>query len=455
LKTRPWLVTMECFGLLRIYPGLSSMKSEQEIVITGIGVVSPIGIGKEDFWTSLVEGRSGVRAFDTYDDPKLPPPFGAKVLDFEPKRYVRPRKSLKVMSRDIQLGFAAADLACAESGMHEKHVDPERLGIVFGADLIPGELSELVEAFSGCMVDGKFDFSRWGHEAMEDMYPLWMLKYLPNMPACHIGIAQDARGPNNSLTLGDVSSLSAVAEAARVILRGQADVMIAGGTGSRTHPALMISNEVTGAGERAAVFGMSRRSDDPTTASRPFDAERDGMVSGEGAGAFILETRQHAERRGAKIIGRVLSFATAFECHRKGEFPTGTAIRQTIESSLDRAGLRPNQIGHVNANGLGTIHGDRIEAKAIHETVGDVPVTAPKSYFGNLRAGAGAVEMVASLLAFEKGVVPATLNYETPDPQCPVNVISDGPIETTESTALVLNHAYFGQAAAVVLAAEE
>jgi 3-oxoacyl-[acyl-carrier-protein] synthase II len=429
------------------------MVLEQDIVITGIGIVSPIGIGKEDFWASLVEGRSGVRRLETYDDPDLPTPFGGNITDFDPKRYVRPRKSLKVMSRDIQLGFAAADLACIESGMHEKRVDPERLGIVFGSDLIPGELSELIEAFRGCLVDGEFDFSRWGHEAMEDMYPLWMLKYLPNMPACHIGIAQDARGPNNSLTLGDVSSLSAIAEATRVILRGQADVMIAGGTGSRVHPSVMVSSEGTGAGEWANVFGMSRRSDDPASASRPFDANRDGMVNGEGAGAFILETRQHAEQRGAKIVGRILGFANAFEPHARGEFPTGTAIKHTINSVLKKTGFTPEQIGHVNANGLGTIHGDRIEAQAIRDTLGEIPVTAPKSYFGNLRAGAGAVEMAASLLSFEKGLVPPTLNYETPDPRCPINVVRDGPLENTKPTAMVLNHAYFGQAAALLLAA--
>ena len=431
------------------------MALEQEIVITGIGVVSPIGIGNEAFWASLVEGRSGVRRLEIFDDPDMPPPFGARVLDFDPKQFVRPRKSLKVMSRDIQLAFAAADIACTEAGMHKKRVDPERLGVVFGADLIPGELSELVEAFLGCVINGQFDFSRWGREAMADMHPLWMLKYLPNMPACHIAIAQDARGPNNSLTLGDASSLSAVAEAIRVVQRGQADVMIAGGTGSRVHPALLVSSQVTGAGERANVFGMSRRCDDPAAASRPFDGDRDGMVNGEGAGAFILETRQHAEQRGAKVLARVLAFATAFEPHRNGKAFTGIAIRQTINSVLNQAGIAAEQVGHVNANGLGTIHGDRIEAQAIRDTLGNVPVTAPKSYFGNLRAGAGAVEMAASVLAFEKKLVPPTLNYDTPDPRCPVNVIHRQPAKMTQPTAIVMNHAYPGQAAAILLAAPD
>ncbi|MCD4727844.1 MAG: 3-oxoacyl-ACP synthase, partial [Pirellulales bacterium] len=198
------------------------MALDRDIVITGVGVVSPIGIGKAPFWTSLVEGRSGIRRLDLHHDPTLAAPIGGAVADFDPKQYVRPRKSLKVMSRDIQLAFAAADLACVDADLREKPVAPERLGVVFGAGIIPCELDELMGAYCDCIVDGKFDYNRWGLVAMADLFPLWILKYLPNMPACHIGIGQDARGPNNSITLGDVSSLSALAEATRVLERGQA-----------------------------------------------------------------------------------------------------------------------------------------------------------------------------------------------------------------------------------------
>ncbi|MGA2798493.1 MAG: beta-ketoacyl synthase N-terminal-like domain-containing protein, partial [Thermoguttaceae bacterium] len=169
------------------------MTHKREIVITGAGVVSPIGIGQEAFWASLCEGRSGVRKLATFADPDLVP-FGGEVVDFDPKDYVRQRKSLKVMSRDIQLGFAAADLACIEARHHEHAIDPERLGIVFGDDMIPCELQELVPAYRSCIVDGRFQYNRWGEASMAEIFPLWMLKYLPNMPACHIGIAQDARG---------------------------------------------------------------------------------------------------------------------------------------------------------------------------------------------------------------------------------------------------------------------
>ncbi len=422
------------------------MASRQEIVITGIGVVSPIGIGNEAFWASLLEGRSGVRRIELFSGSDLPIPFGAKVADFDPKQYIRRRKSLKVMSRDIQLAFAAADLACDHAGLREAPIDPERLGIVFGADIIPCDLYELADAYRSCMVDGELDYGRWGAAAMADLYPLWMLKYLPNMPACHIGIAQDARGPNNSLTLAEVSSLSAVAEAIRVIGRGHADAMIVGGAGSRIHPGDWI---------RSQVFELSRRSDDPQSASRPFDAKRDGMVNGEGAGAFILETRRHAEARGATVLARILGQAGTFEPRRNAAALQGKAIRRAITAALRDAGLTAAEVGHVNAHGASTRLDDQIEARAIHETLGDVPVTAPKSFFGNLGPGTGAVEMAVSVLAFQHGLVPHTLNYQFPDPNCPVNVIHSQPAKPHPPTALVLNHTPFGQASAMLLAAPE
>jgi len=422
------------------------MAPQQEIVITGVGVVSPIGTGKQAFAAGLAEGRSAIRWLRWFEDSELAVPVGAEVADFDPKAYVRPRKSLKVMSRDIQFAFAAADLACADARVDDQQTDPERLGIVFGSDMIPCDLHEMEAAYRGCMVDGTFDFNRWGETAMAEMFPLWILKYLPNMPACHIGIAQDARGPNNSLTHGDVSSLSAVAEAMRVIERGHADVMIAGGAGSRVHPGVLC---------RAGAFDLARRNEDPVTACRPFDARRHGMVLGEGAGAFILESRRHAEARGAKILARILGYAATFEPARNGQPLQGTGIRKAITLALKNARLTPGDVGHVNANGLSTILDDQIEAQAIRATLGDVPVTAPKSFFGHLGAGTGAVEMAVSVLAFEHGFVPPTLNYEYPDPLCPIHVIRCQPMHLGKPAAVVLNHAQFGQAIAVILGAAQ
>jgi len=218
--------------------------------------------------------------------------------------------------------------------------------------------------------------------------------------------------------------------------------MIAGGAGSRIHPASWIRGE---------VFGLSKQSDDPATASRPLDARRDGTVNGEGAGALILETRTHAEARGAKILANILGYAGTFEPRRNGQAVQGTAIRHAIHGALHDAEAEASDIGHVNANASGTRQGDAVEAQAIADVLGDVPVTAPKSYFGALGAGTGAVELAVSLLALNEGAVAPTLNYEHPDPECPVNVVHGAALECEKRTALVLNDAHFGQAMAMVL----
>jgi 3-oxoacyl-[acyl-carrier-protein] synthase II len=414
----------------------------REVVVTGVGVASPIGIGYEAARQSLTAGHSGVRRLSTFDTSDFPVRVGAEVVDFDPKQYVTPRKSLKVMSRSIQLAFAAANMAVAGSGIAPGAVDPERYGVVFGADMVHIQPEELINAFRHSITDGHFHFERWDERALREMYPLWMLRYLPNMPACHVAIAQDARGPNNTIVLAEASSIIAIAEGASVIERGLADVMIVGGTGSRVHPLSWAFRD---------NWMHSRRYERPDEISRPFDAGRDGMVYGEGAAAFIIERRALAEARGAKIIARLAGYANAFETCTPGEAFEGRAIRAAIRQSLRAAGLQPADIGHVNAHGLSTIEHDRAEALAIRDTLGDVPVTAPKSYFGNLGAGTGAVELLATLVAFETGAVPRTLNYEQPDPTCPINVIHSAPQPINGQAAVVLNQTSMGQSVALVL----
>ena len=416
-----------------------------DVVITGLGVVSPIGIGSDAFWFSLLDGASGVRPLTAFDASGVPMPFGGEVPEFDPKEFVRPRKSLKVMSRDIQLAVTAADLACADAGIATGAVDPERFGVVFGADMMHCPLAEVEPTYRGCVVEGKFDFRRWAEQAMSHLYPLWMLKYLPNMPACHIGIAHDARGHNNTIAMAEVSSLLAVAEGVRVIERGRTDVMIVGGASSRIHPTSFV---------RATIGEFSRRTDRPAAASRPFDAARDGEVCGEGAAALVLESRRHAEARAARILARVVGHASAFERPANGSLSTGSAVRATIVNALRTAQLKAADIGHANAHGLSTVRDDWVEAQAIRAVLGDVPVTAPKSFFGNLGAGTGAVEMAASVLALGARLVPMTLNYERPDPRCPVNVVHGALLGSTKPSAILLNQASPGQAAAVVIAGE-
>ena len=418
------------------------MRSQRDIVITGLGVVSPIGIGCEPFWKSLVAGTSGIRPVDLFDASSLRVRFGGQIPDFDAKQYVRPRKSLKVMSREIQLGFAAADLAMADAGLTPGGVDPERFGVVYGSDMIYADLEDLAETYRRSAREGQFDFHLWSEAIHEELHPLWLLKHLPNMAASHIAIAQDARGPNNSIVLGDVSSLLAIAEAADVIRRGWADVMLAGGTGCRLHPTALVA--------RGDAL-LSHRADNYQAASRPFDRDRDGLVNGEGAGALLIEARGHAERRGARIRAELLAATARCETRARRDGLTGMSLRQAIRGVCVAAGLSPEQVGHVNAHGVSTVEMDRVEARAIAAELGDLPVTAPKASFGHLGAGGGVVELAASILGMEQGLVPPTLNYEHPDPECPVNVVAGEPLTGRPRTVVKVNLCSTGQAVAVAV----
>jgi 3-oxoacyl-[acyl-carrier-protein] synthase II len=437
---------------------MSHTDQPRDVVITGLGIVSPIGIGREAFWSSLCAPRSGVRLVSRFDTSAFPVHFGAEVVDFDPKAYVRPRKSLKVMSREIQYGFAAADFAMNEAAISPGMLEPDRFGIVYGAEMIYCDLAELELLYRQCLSTGSFDFTHWYEAATRELFPLWLLRNLPNMIACHVAIAHDARGPCNTIGHSDVSSLGAIIEAVRTIEHNAADVMIAGAVGARIHPTLFAYR---GAGD------LSHRNDQPERASRPFDAGRDGLVNGEGAAAFVLETRQHAQGRGAPILAQVLSYASAHEplvgnLALGPQKLAGTAIRQVLIDSLKRAGLEPQDVGHVNAHGLSTIADDRYEAQAIHAILGDVPVTAPKSFFGHLGAGGGAVELAVSILGLNAGEIPVTLNYDKPDPECPLNVIHGEPLrigaggesESGKRAALKLSSSRLGHAAALIISAD-
>jgi 3-oxoacyl-[acyl-carrier-protein] synthase II len=420
------------------------MSSPDDIVITGLGVVSPVGIGRQAFWEAVAAGRSGIRPLTSFDASGLAVRFGGQIIDFDPKLAVRPRKSLKVMSRDIQLGFSAADLSIADAKLAAGSVAPERFGLVFGSDMIYADIEDLEGTYRRSVIDGRFDYSRWAEAIQQEVHPLWLLKHLPNMTASHVAIAHDARGPNNSIVLGDVSGLLAIAEAASVIRRGWADVMLAGGTGCRLHPTAMVAR---GAAQ------LSHRGDDFESASRPFDRDRDGLVNSEGAGSIVLESRRHAEARGAEILGRIVATASRCEPRARHHGVTGSSVRQAIRAAREAAGLAVADVGHVNAHGLSTVEMDRAEAQAIAAELGDVPVTAPKSLFGHLGAGGGVVELMASVLGISAGVVPPTRNYTTPDPDCPVRVVRE-PLAGRPATAIAVNVCTTGQAVAVVIAGE-
>jgi 3-oxoacyl-[acyl-carrier-protein] synthase II len=407
-------------------------------------MVTPIGIGREAFWRSLRSATSGVRVVPYLDNTRFPVPYGGYVPEFDGKLYVQPRKAMKVMCREIQFGFAAATLAAADAGLKPGAIPSDRMGVVYGSEMYYGEIPELEPAYRKCLVEGEFDFGLWGEEGMRELNPLWMLKYLPNMIACHVAISFDARGPNNSFTLGEASSLMALVEGCNVLRRGHADVMLIGGSGNRLNiTPLMYRHDLR----------LSHHAGDPADACRPFDARRDGSVNGEGAGAIVLETRSHAEARGARILARLKSAVCTFEPSAFHGGPASHAFERAIRIALSNAAVAPEALGFVKANGLGTVADDAQEAAAIRATVGDTPVTAPKSLFGNLGAAAGIVETIAAVLALEAREIPPTRNYSQPDPNCPVQVVHTQPLPLTRSSGLVLGASGTGQTIAAVLEA--
>lgn len=419
---------------------------KREVVITGLGMISPIGIGRDAFWAALDAGQSGIRVVPALAEARdVPIRLAGLFAEFDAKQYVQPRKTIKVMCREIQAAYAAAMIAMQDASLVKDQFDPQRMGVVLGSEMFYGDMEELLDTYRHSIHDGVFDAGDWTPNAMKDLFPLWMLKYLPNMPACHIGIVNDARGPNNTIVQGGTSSLLAIQEAAMCIERGHADLMLSGGCGS---PITFSGTLFRGWKHLSQWQGAAAE------AIKPFDRRRDGGLNGEGAGLMVLESREHAERRGAKILARIAGFASRNEPGTRGHTVTGKAIRSSIVAALKSANLTPADIGHVNASAGGLVIDDRIEAQAIHAELGDVPVTAPKSFFGDLGASSGAVEMLASILAFEHGRVPRTLNYQEPDPECPVNVIHGVSQPIEKKTALLLSQNFFGGATAMVIAAE-
>ncbi|MFO1021705.1 MAG: beta-ketoacyl-[acyl-carrier-protein] synthase family protein [Planctomycetales bacterium] len=418
------------------------------VVITGVGVVSPVGTGKDRFWDNLLQGRSGVDFLRSFPNMDLPSKFAAEVRDFDPLRYLKQKKMLKVMSRDIQLGVAAASLAFGDSGLKTGDYDPDRLGVEYGAGNIAIDPTDLAEAAAQCAGDSHvFEFDRFNGNTMGEIGPLWLLKHLPNMPACHVAIQHDARGPNNTITCRDSSALLALDEAVRVIQRGSADAMIVGACSSNIHPVDIARMNL--------LNSLSRREDDPSRACRPFDMNRDGTIVGEGAAAFIVESYEHAVHRGAEIYAEILGIGAGCDGSDDVSRVGSTGIVRAIQSALRKAQIDPREVGHINAHGNGTIAEDTLESRAYHRALGaaaeNIPVTGLKCYFGNFDAGSGAVELAGSVLALRHGQIPMTLNYETPDPLCRLNVIHGEAQRVRSSTALSVNRTQMGQSAAVLI----
>lgn len=420
---------------------------KRRIVVTGIGPVTPIGCESAPFWDSLSNGTSGIRPLRAFEPGSVATQLAAEVVDFEPKKYIKQRKSIKVMARDIQLAVAAAQIALDDAKLAPETLDPLRFGVNCGAGLIATELDELgPPVAASCDASGDFDIKKWGVDGLKEMFPLWMLKYLPNMPACHISIIHNGQGPNNSITAGEASATLAIGEAFRVMARGAADVFIAGGSDSKINPLSMVRLELLGR--------LSKRwATAPEQASRPFDAERDGLIAGEGAGMLVFEERRHAEKRGARIYAEVLGFGSSCtpRDHSKG-------ATLALKRALVDAKIAPAELTHVASGAAGELAADRFEAAAIAAVLGDAaattPVVAYKSYCGHLAAASGGIELIASLLAAQKRVLPPTLNFQRPDAElAPIQVLNEKKSISDQPFAL-LDVSHTGHCGALVVRPE-
>lgn len=434
------------------------MSSGRRVVITGIGVISPIGCSKEAMWDALQAGRSGVAPLTQFPSEHLPTRFAAEAREFtgeidnfgplEKDKKKNIRKALKAMCREMQMGLAVAQLALNDAQIKLEECDRDRFGVVYGCDYILSPPHEFVEAINACRdEEGKFHFSRWGEFGRPKVEPLWLLKYLPNLPACYVSIFNDLRGPNNSITLREPSAGLALGEAYETIVRGHADQMLTGATGTRVH---IIRSLHTLLQEQHA------KGEDGEKLSRPFDLHRSGVVLGEGAGAFVIEELETAKKRGAKILAEIVGHGGSSALDKNGVADLRLSLRNSMTMALRKANWSPENVGHINAHGLSTTTADAEEARAICDVFGErkTPVVAAKSFFGNLGAGSGVVEMAASVMALHQKALFPTLNYETPDPNCPVNVCTTSGADPGKGF-LKVNVSPQGQSSAVAIAAYE
>jgi 3-oxoacyl-[acyl-carrier-protein] synthase II len=415
--------------------------SSRRVVITGFGLITPLGLTPESIWQNLLASRSGVRAIRSFDPGSAPSRIAGEIDDFNAKSIVDKahRKSLAMMARPIQLAVAGAQIALAHGRVDTKTLDPVRFGVEFGAGLMPSELPELADAGKISTIEGRVDMQVWGESGLSAVGPKWMLKYLPNMPACHISIMHNAQGPNNSITESDAASLLALSEAYRILKRDGADFFLVGGTESKIHPLSLV---------RQCLFEqISTRNDEPEKACRPFDRRRDGLVISEGSGVLVVEELEHAKKRGATPWAEVVGIGASFDAKRNGD-----GMSRAIVTALKNANLTPDDLDHVVAHGLGTSGGDSWEAKGLSKALGQrVPIVAFKGYFGNLGAASGAVELAVSVMALGHKVCPATLNHDEADPDLPSLTIHRGSSKAVSKPyALKLAFTQMGQCSAVV-----
>ncbi|MGL6075712.1 MAG: beta-ketoacyl-[acyl-carrier-protein] synthase family protein [Fimbriiglobus sp.] len=420
--------------------------NSRRMVFTGVGVLSAIGNEPMAFYDALLAGTSGVRPLQGFDVSTFPCRLAAEVLSYDGKKFLPAsnrdaKKSLNKMARTVQFGFTTAVKAWEDAnGPLKGQIDPFRFGVEYGCVMVATETEDLATGAKACTTGQphSVDYDKWGREGLGLVPPQWMLKYLPNMPACHASIYTDAQGPNNTITAGDTASLLALGEAYRITQRNLADAFLVGGTDSRINPVSF--------SRHSSFQELSRQNELGDKALQPFGMNRSGTVLGEGCAVFVMEEPGFALQRGAKPLAELVGFASGFDRGLKG-----SVLANVIRRALAEAKIVPTDIDHVNANAGGWKLVDAWEARAIAEVFGpNMDVFAPKAHLGATGAAAGLLELAASILALKHGQLPGTLNAETPDPACPVRLTRE-PRPIHKPYALKISATNMGQCAVAVI----
>ncbi len=394
-------------------------QAERRVVVTGLGVVSPVGIGADRFWNAMMEGRSGVGRITAWDPTGLETQIAAEVRDFDPTDFMD-RKEVRRNDRFVLFAYAAARMALEDSGLAITPGNAPRVGVLIGSGI-------------GGAITWEEQTRILETKGPHRVSPFFIPNVIMNMASGVVSILTGAKGPNSSVVTACASGGNAIGDAMRIIQRGDADAMIAGGT-----EAAITRLSVAGF---CAMKAMSTRNDDPARAVRPFDATRDGFVMGEGAGVVVLEALEHAERRGARIYAELVGYGMSGDAyHITQPDPEADGAARSMRNALADAGMAPEEIDYINAHGTSTPYNDRLETLAIKKVFGAharrLAVSSTKSMMGHLLGAAGGVEFIACVLAITRGAIPPTINYEHPDPECDLDYVPNRPREARIATAM-------------------
>lgn len=422
----------------------------RRVVVTGIGCVTPVGNDVKSLWNSFCESKSGIGPISLFDASHFPTRFAAEVKGLDLGDYVPDPEAYEKTGRNVRFAIAASEQAVRDSGILESGLEPERIGVYLGAGEGQQDFNVFMNMIARAQRSGTLDLESFTKQGLEQLTPEVELEQEPNMPAGHLASLFNAQGPNLNCLTACAASSQALGEATELIRRGDADAMISGGAHSMIHPF-----GVTGFN---LLTALSKNNDHPTQASRPFDKERDGFVLGEGAGMLILEELEHAKKRGAKIYGEIVGYGSSADAFRITDIhPEGRGATTCMKMAMRDAGLNPEDLNYINAHGTSTEVNDRIETMAIKQALGPtaykVPVSSIKSMSGHLIAAAGAVEAITCLLAIRDGILPPTINYETPDPDCDLDYIPNAARQAPVRYALSNSFGFGGQNISLIFAA--